>query len=455
MAWNLRWPWATTPSPAKIVAEAPARKRLVPMNDATSRPRDLPVYTWTEWDSVQKVKAALTELEAGHFLSAAQLVDAMGRDDRITGVLGTRTKGLVGLPIDIEKPDTASSKALKEQRPQMLPTAQVRKMLRSGIMLGIGVGQNVWTRTETSWSPRLKWWHPQFIQWRWDTRSYWIQTMDGLLELHAGDGEWVLYTPYGEQLGYLDALVRALAVPWLIRQWARRDWARYSEVHGLPIRKGKVPARADEQDKERFIIELSQLGSESVIRLPQGTEDGASFDVEMLEASSQSWEGFQALLQKTDTDIAVAVLGQNLTTEAGTSGGKGALSTATIHNQIRQDVLQDDATTLADCLHEQTVRPWALYNYGDVDAAPRATFHTDPPEDLGAKATSYQTVANALTAFKGIRAPVDVGQVLVDFGIPVVQGQPMPDLTEEPEPQPGEDDPDDEPDDKSNKDKPK
>lgn len=420
---------------AAVVAEAPARKRLVPLSDANTRPGDLPVYTWTEWDSVQRVKAALTELEMGHFLSAAQLVDAMGRDDRITGVLSTRTKGLVGLPIDIENSDTPAAKALKLQRPQMLPTAQVRRLLRSGIMLGIGVGQNVWARTETAWTPRLKWWHPQFVQWRWDTRSYWIQTMEGQLELHAGDGDWVLYTPYGEQLGWLDGLVRALAIPWLIRQWARRDWARYSEVHGLPIRKGKVPSRADEQDKERFILELSELGSESVIRLPQGTEDGQSFDVEMLEASSQSWEGFQALMSKTDTDIAVATLGQNLTTEAGTFT-KGALATATIHNKIRQDVLEDDATTLADCLHEQTVRPWSLYNFGDVDAAPRATFHTDPPEDLGAKATAFQTVANALTAFKGVRAPVDVGQVLVDFGIPVVEGQPMPDLTEEPEPQP-------------------
>jgi phage gp29-like protein len=376
----------------------------------------------------------------------------MGRDDRITGVLSTRTKGLLGLPIDIEDADSAAAKALKEQRPKMLPTAQVRKLLRSGIMLGIGVGQNVWTRTETTWSPRLKWWHPQFIQWRWDTRSYWIQTMDGLLELHAGDGEWVLYTPYGEQLGYLDALVRALAIPWLIRQWARRDWARYSEVHGLPIRKGKVPSAG--RRRGQGAIHHRALAARLRKRHPAAAGHRGRRELRRRDARGELAElgrlpGAAAEDRHRHRGRA---LGQNLTTEAGTGTGKGALSTATIHNQIRQDVLQDDATTLADCLHEQTVRPWALYNYGDEEAAPYATFHTDPPEDLGAKATSYQTVANALTAFKGVRAPVDVGQVLVDFGIPVVQGKPMPDLTEEPEPEPGDDG---KPGDKPGKDKPK
>src|SRR5438094_441501 len=114
-------------------------------------------------------------------------------------------------------------------------------------------------------------------------------------------------SPYGEQLGWLDSMVRALAIPWLIRQWARRDWARYSEVHGMPIRKGIVPAKAQEEDKLRFIDEIAQFSSETILRLPQGSEEGSKFDVQLLEASSQSWEGFQALIGQTDVSIAVTL----------------------------------------------------------------------------------------------------------------------------------------------------
>jgi hypothetical protein len=432
-------PVATAEIKSTPASENPYPRRLVPVGayGDPSKSRDLPVYTWTEWDNVTKVKAALSALESGHFMQAAQLVDAMGRDDRISAVLGTRVNGLLGLPIDFEdeRRDRArAAKAYKDQRARMLPKPQVRKVLRSGIMLGAGLAENVWERTETSWTPRLKWWHPQFLQWRWDTRSFWVQSMDGVLEVTPGDGRWVLYAPFGDQLGWLDSLVRALAVPWLIRQWARRDWARYSEVHGLPIRKAIVPSKASDPDKERFVDEIAQLGAENTVRLPQGSEDGSKFDLQLLEASSQSWEGFQALMAATATDIAVAVLGQNLTTEAGT-GTKGALATAQVHENVRQDVIEDDAGTLDECLHEQTVRPWALYNFGDADAAPMATFHTEPPEDLSSKATTFQTLGNALKAFKELRAPVDVGQVMVDFEIPVVEGAEMPDLTEEPEPE--------------------
>jgi phage gp29-like protein len=398
--------------------------------------RDLPVYTWTEWDSVTKVKAALSCLEGGNFMQAAQLVDAMGRDDRIAGVLATRVNGLLGLPIDYDeaKRDRIRvAKALKDLRSQMLPRAQVRKVLRSGIMLGAGLAENVWTRTETSWTPRLKWWHPQFLQWRWDTRSYWVQTMDGQVEVTPGDGQWVIYAPYGEQLGQLDSMVRALAVPWLVRQWARRDWARYSEVHGMPIRKAKVPAKAEEEDKERFIDEIAQLAQECTIRLPQGSEPDQQFDLELLEASADSWEGFQALIEHTNSSIAITLLGQNLTTEIGK--GDGSRAAAQVHDNVRQDVVESDASSLDECLHEQTIRPWALYNFADADGAPIATFHTEPPEDLAKKATTFQTLGNALTSFKGLRVPVDVAQVMTDFEVPVVEGKPMPDLTEEPEPE--------------------
>ncbi len=44
--------------------------------------------------SVSQVRSALRSLEDGDFSDAAQLVDAMGRDDRLTAVLQTRINAL-------------------------------------------------------------------------------------------------------------------------------------------------------------------------------------------------------------------------------------------------------------------------------------------------------------------------------------------------------------------------
>jgi phage gp29-like protein len=205
----------------------------------------------------------------------------------------------------------------------------------------------------------------------------------------------------------------------------------------MPIRGAKVPSKAAEEDKERFVTAIAQMSTENAVLLPQGSEEGQSFNIELIEASSQSWEGFKELIAQTDIAIAVAVLGQNLTTEAGT-GTKGALATAMVHQDVRQDVIESDSETLSDCLHEHTVEPWSEANYGSAEAAPKATFATDPPDDLDAKSKVLGQVATALQSYRGLQIPLDVKQVLTDYEIPFDEDAEMPDFTEPLEPDPNE-----------------
>ena len=387
--------------------------------------RDLPVYSFSDWDSVSTVKGALAQLEIGQLELAAILCEAMLRDDRIGAVLSTRFDGLAGLDLEMKAPEgeEGNQAALdvvseaQEVWTGIAPESTVSQLLFWGRMLGIGVAEKIFDDPDAPFTPRLKVWHPRFMYFRWDTRTFWVNTEDGPVELKQGDPHWVIYAPYGYYRGWMRGLVRALAVPWLIRQWAFRDWARYSEVHGIPIRAGIVPAQAADSDKDEFISALATIGSESTIRLPQGG-DGNNFDLRLIEAVGNTWEGFDKLLGRCDTAIAVRVLGQNLTTEV--SGG--AYAAAQVHERVQADVLKGDAEGLATCLHDQVLVEWTQLNHGNADLAPWPHWPVDPPDDLGKAALALKAFGDGLSAVRLAGVPADVAELCERFSVPLLEG---------------------------------
>lgn len=381
----------------------------------------LPVVSYSDWDNVNVVKNAIRQLENGIFDAAAQVVDSMGRDDRITGVMSTRAGALPSLPFQMDprgdgRQKTPVSKEASEGFEQWYPDYALSELMHWGIMLGVGIGQLKWTLGERRWTHQLHVWHPKFIRWRWDTNSFWVSTMNGETEVTPGDGQWVLFTPYGAMRGWMQGRVRSLYVPWLVRQWALRDWARYSEVHGMPIRKAVTPTGAQGDDKARFLQEVANIGTESIIRTPRvpGEGDDNRYDIELVEALGRSTETFEKLIDKADTCVAIALLGQNLTTEV-----KGGSYAATMgHLQIRNDILQADAQRLAQCLRSQALSHWAKYNHGDEELAPTPNWKTQPPEDKVQKGAALKNLGEGIVAIQATGAKPDVDALLEEHEVP-------------------------------------
>jgi phage gp29-like protein len=390
-----------------------------PNDDRDRKTRtDVPVVSFTDFDSVGQVKSALFQHERGQFAMSAQLVDRMFWDDRIKGVSDTRLNALFSLPLTFESMGNAGAvTALEKNWKRMFPRAQLRQLVKWGLYLGFGIGQLVWDLKDEQQMPRLKVWHPQFTYWRWDTRSFWVTTMEGPAEVVGGDKQWVLYTPYGEQLGWMDGLVRSLAIPFMCRQWAFRDWARSSEVHGLPIRGAVVPADAKREEKDKFASDIAALGRETIVQLPM-VDENEKFDLKLIEAASDSHKTFMELLNQCNSSIAITLLGQNLTTEV--PKGSGSRAAATVHDSVRGDFLKADAETTSDCLREQALKPWSGLNYGDPEQAPEPVWNVDPPEDKNEKATGLSNLANALSTFGQAAAPVDQRMVLEDYDVPLL-----------------------------------
>lgn len=378
--------------------------------------RDIPITTLTTW-TISEIRAALSSHMIGQFAGSALLSDAIMGDDRVQATMGSRTSGVFGRPV-IHTPNRASK---REERAQWRKAWRracgqgvMSEVVRWAIMLGFAVCELVWDTSVTPWQFYLKPWHPQYIYWRYDTRRYVAITQDGPVDIVPGNGKWFLYKPHGFYRGWAQGAVRAISDKWLVRQDAIRDWARFSEVHGQPIIKAKVPAMGDAGQKSRFVSGLSHLTSESVVMLPQNV-DGTGYDVGLLEAMDQSWESFKNLIDRMDMCMVLPILWQNLTTEV----KEGSFAAARMHGDVRQAALTFDDATLSDDAYDQLARPWWAFNYGNPDAASRTHYDITPYED---KATQAQMLAAFCTAVRDLAQggkDIDVAAFAAAYGLKI------------------------------------
>lgn len=374
--------------------------------------------TQSTW-SVTEVRDALDRHEVGDLSDSARLVDAMGRDDRVSSVLSTFASGVVGLPFSVRPARQARAaervaRTVGEAWYGIAPESEVRALLHWSRTLGVGVSQVV----EVDGLPRLQSWHPEFLSWR--EGRWWAQTTRGEVEVRPGRG-WVVHAPYGPR-SWMRGSVRAIAVPWLIRQYALRDWARHNEIHGLPIRKAIVPSDASPADTTAFYRAIRSLGSETTLRLPRDA-DGRGFDLQLLEAEHSAHETFERLIAACNVSISVEVLGQSLRSEV----QGGSYVSDRVHERIRVDYLEAEAEALSTTLRAQLVAPWIEEQVGDAGLAPWPTWDAEPVADHRAEAQTLESLGRALAALDPVLRSqgkaVDLVSLAETYGLRLVDVQ--------------------------------
>jgi phage gp29-like protein len=384
-----------------------------------------------------EIDSILNQHSFGSFGASSQLIDEIMTDDRISGVVETRIGALLSAELEIRAArDKRKERKIAEYLggiddargawSSIVSPAAAFDILKWGLLNGVAVGQIIWgVGDQGEWLPRLCPWHPRHLRWDWNLRRFLIQTTNMgevmLPDVEAdpnGDGQWFIWAPHGQALGWLNGMVRSLALAYLGRQWNFRDWSRYNEKHGLAIVKATVPAWAKPQDVLKFLGDLGGLGSEGAIQCPvPRTKDEQGFDLSLLEAVSRSWESFKEFKSAIDTDIAVRVLGQNMTTEGGTNGGSRALGQ--VHDLVRLDKAIEDAG-VGDAFSRQILGWYTAFNYGDRALAPSVIYHVEPAADAAKVATGWKTLGEAVIALKTGEPRVDVPAILEAEGIPLM-----------------------------------
>lgn len=370
------------------------------------------IRNFIDW-TPDKIRTAEVLADAGTMRYAADLCDQLLGDDRIEGVLFVRARGLLRLPLTFEKSagrqrtHDRSVKYLEAQEDfySMYPVDQLTRLNMWGILLGVSCGQHRWNIDEQTERHlgNLEHWHSRHLTYDDDKKQWYTAVKEGYRqEVTPGDGQWILYTPLGPQRPWMYGAWRAVARYQLLKWYAISDWAVQGEKsrgfiavetpekktpNNQPLPGGETPDSTIKQDnRNKLVADLKSMGRNGVIVLPPGHK------IDILQSAANTWETFKEQIATADLGIAIAIAGQNLTSEV----KGGSYAAADVHKYIANILISADADALSSCLRKQSLVWWAQFNLGNKNLAPWPCWDTNPPVDAKAMVDTWTTGGDAL-----------------------------------------------------------
>lgn len=356
------------------------------------------------------IRMAERQAESGNLRMATDLWEMVLTDDRVQGVIGALCS-VASLPMTFDPPmeESEVSNALGGKRGdwwQLLPEPTQQHFIKWGRGLGVALGYiREWYRHPETGTmvPDVQTWSTRNL--RYDhIHEQWLVRVQGGTEVQVtpGDGTWLLYTPYGARRPASLAPWRGLSRWWLLKRYALHDWANYSERqgNGTEVIEEEFPKASDglsgiafqgeegdsEKRRKELTADLRRLGRNSKIVLPQG------YKYKLVESKANTSETFEKQKSCADTAFAIALVGQNLSSEV----NSGSLAAAEVHSRVEGRVIRDVAESLSTFSHDQVFPRYTELNWGIGTQVPWAVYDTTPPEDVKSKAEAQKTFAETL-----------------------------------------------------------
>jgi phage gp29-like protein len=191
-----------------------------------------------------------------------------------------------------------------------------------------------------------------------------------LTESEPADGiplvpnKFVVHTPHNVS-GHPSrgGLLRATALAFLGKQYAVKDWMIYAEVFGMPVRVGKYDPKATEAEKRELLEMLRNMGAEAAGVFSK------SVSLEFLDANRGTPPPpYESMVNFFNREMSKAWLGQTLTTDA--TGSPGSFAVAKIHEQVRQDLREDDIRKEGEMVRREILKPLVRLKFGEAAPVP-------------------------------------------------------------------------------------
>lgn len=355
-----------------------------------------------------RLRTILQDAATGNILDYLVLAEEMEEKDLHYGsVLGTRKRAVSGVPISVEAgSDDARDEEIAEAVRKLVEAPEFDELL-SDLLDALGKG---FSAVEPIWELQGAQLWPVRYEHR-DPRWFQFDKVTGrklLIRQQAGDGrelppgKLIIHTPKLKSgIPIRGGLARLVAVAYMCKAFSLKDWMRYAELYGMPLRIGRYGPGAKPDDIAVLRRAVAQLAADAAAILPKDM----LIDFQEIANSTGGAELFEKLAEWLDKQISKAVLGQTMTTDDGSSQ-----SQATVHNDVRLDILKADAKQLAATLNRYLVRLFVDLNYGPQQNYPRIVLQVSEPEDL-------KSLADALTPFIDRGLQVEQSAILDRFGL--------------------------------------
>lgn len=354
--------------------------------------------------SVQAILNVLNKAELGNLTAQADLFSDMEeRDAHIYAEMNKRRMAVAQLDWALEpahrKAGAREKKSVADLEERLRDAIDVETLvfdMTDAIGHGFSMQEIEWEQTDGLWMPKVIAARPQ----RWFTVDSATRQTIRLRDNRSVDGVdlqqygWIEHR-HASKTGYpaTQGLFRVLALPYLFKNFATRNWLRFCELYAVPIRV-LFTQEQDESKKADLLMALQQIGQSGAALLTGGR---ANEDLQTVNAAVGEGQGFDALIAWCERSASKAILGGTLTSQADGRTSTNALGN--VHDDIRYQIRDHDAKQIAATLTRQLLG--AIIAVNALPIAARWTFDTQEPEDL----TLYADALPKLAAV-GMRIPV-------------------------------------------------
>jgi phage gp29-like protein len=351
------------------------------------------------------------------FLTLAEEMEE--RDLHYSGVLGGRKRALSGIqPEVIPVSDSAQDVRIAEEVRQIIEMESFADLV-DGCLDGLGKGYGA---VESIWETSSSQWHYKQFKWR-DPRFFNLDRDNGTKLLLISDEnpmgkplpayKFTVHKPRLKMgLPIRGALARLAAVSYLCKGVALSDWMTFAELFGMPVRLGMYGRGATPEEKSTLRNAVANIGSDAAAIIPE------SMRIEFIETAKAAGGDrvFEVLCVFLDKQVSKGILGQTMTTDDGSSQAQ-----ATVHNDVRGDILASDIRQLEATLKRDIVIPFVMLNHGQQEKYPVIKFPIVEPEDLNALTAvvkelvplGFRVPTQVMHEKTGIREPEKDEEVLV------------------------------------------
>ena len=148
-------------------------------------------------------------------------------------------------------------------------------------------------------------------------------------------------------------------------------WARFTEKYGTPWIIGKEPRSNTSADTNKLLDSLEALAGDAVGTIPNDSS------VEIMEAAgkSSSVEAFDQLIRYCRSEIAIALLGQDMSTERSTTH-----ASAKAGLEVTDDIRNQDCRMVDACFN-QLIDWVCTLNFGDGVVRPKFELYEEEQVD--------------------------------------------------------------------------
>lgn len=223
----------------------------------------------------------------------------------------------------------------------------------------------------------------------WESPEIRITTEDDLMGVSMTRGKFVAYMPNPTPgVPFAVTIARAMAVAFILKHYAIKNWAIFMEVFGIPPRTGTYPANSSPDEKTEMAKMLKNLGTDAWGMFREG------FEFQFHEVNRGS-EPYSPFINHVERAQAILMLGQNMTTTS--VNATGTYSAATVHENVRYDLVKDDLKGESGMVDSQILAPMVEMKYPNRGAAvPHFQRRTESPADRKLNAEMMDVAVNKL-----------------------------------------------------------